>query len=63
MTVEPLRLSLPVACAPAHAFRAWTERIDSWWPRSHSESGDPSLTVVIEARLGGRIFERTSAGT
>lgn len=62
MSTEPLELRFTVACPPAHAFRTWAERTSLWWPRGHSVSGDPDLTVTIEPRPGGRIFERTPAG-
>jgi Activator of Hsp90 ATPase homolog 1-like protein len=56
-----IRLSFEVACSPEHAFATWTERIDAWWPRSHSVSGG-TAQVMLEPRLGGRLFERTPAG-
>jgi Activator of Hsp90 ATPase homolog 1-like protein len=59
--IEPLRLSFELACSQEHAFSTWTERIGDWWPRSHSVSGDPAR-VVLEPRLGGRLFERTATG-
>ena len=58
--IEPLRVELVVDCPPEHAFAVWTEHIDLWWPRSHTVSGDP-LRVVLEPRVGGRLFERTVA--
>jgi uncharacterized protein YndB with AHSA1/START domain len=45
-----------------HAFEVWATRTSLWWPHSHSRSGDPGLTVTIEPRPGGRIYERTPAG-
>lgn len=60
--IEPLRLSYDVACSPEHAFRTWTGRFGTWWPRGHSVSGDPEA-VVLEPRVGGRIYERTADGT
>jgi Activator of Hsp90 ATPase homolog 1-like protein len=59
--IEPLRIELELDCAPAHAFHTWTDRLSTWWPRGHSVSGDP-VAVVLEPRVGGRIFERTSSG-
>jgi len=59
---EPLRLSFEVECPAPHAFRTWTAGIARWWPPSHSVSADPGLAVVLEGRVGGRIFERTPAG-
>ena len=59
--IEPLRIEFDVDCSPEHAFSVWTARIDLWWPRSHTATGDPAL-VVLEPRVGGRLFERTVDG-
>jgi hypothetical protein len=60
--IEPIRLEFEVACPADHAFEVWTSRIGEWWPADHSVSAEADLTVVLEGRPGGRIFERTSAG-
>jgi hypothetical protein len=60
--LDPLTLQFEVGCPPEHAFRVWTADISSWWPADHSVSGEPGLTVVLEGRPGGRIYERTAAG-
>lgn len=62
MTIEPLRMSFVVDCPVDHAYETWTTNTASWWPASHTMSGDPNPTVIIEAEPGGRIFERTSEG-
>jgi uncharacterized protein YndB with AHSA1/START domain len=59
----PLHLSFEVGCSAAHAFETWTARISQWWPADHSFSGEQGLTVVLEPRPGGRIYERTVDGT
>ena len=61
--IEPLRLSFEVSCPVDHAFDVWTAKIARWWPADHSVSGENGLLVVLEGRPGGRIFERTAAGT
>jgi uncharacterized protein YndB with AHSA1/START domain len=61
--IEPLRLSYEIDCPAEHAFDVWTTRISAWWPSGHSASGDPDTRVMLEPRLGGRIFERTPDGT
>jgi uncharacterized protein YndB with AHSA1/START domain len=61
--VEPLTLEFTVACAPERAFDLWATRTSAWWPASHSVSGEPDLTVTFEPHPGGRIYERTPAGT
>jgi uncharacterized protein YndB with AHSA1/START domain len=57
----PLRISFDVECPAVHAFDVWTSKIATWWPRDHTVSGDPEK-IVLENGLGGRIYERTSAG-
>src|SRR5713226_3381223 len=60
--IEPLRYSFEVHCPVEHAFNVWTARTSHWWPKSSTISQAEGLEVVLEARPGGRIFERTSAG-
>lgn len=59
---EPLRMSFEVGCGQAHAFDVWTNRIDLWWPADHTATGEDGLTITLEPRLGGRIFQRDPAG-
>lgn len=61
--IEPIRISIEVDCPIEHAFDVWTRRIDSWWPADHTVSGEASSVIVLEARQGGRIYERLSGGT
>ena len=60
--IEPIRLSFDVDCPVDHAFQVWTARIDQWWPSDHTVSAEADLTVVMEPRPGGRIFERQASG-
>ena len=59
--IEPLRLDIDLACSAEHAFATWTERFAHWWPPGHTVSGDPAA-IILEPRLGGRIYERTHDG-
>jgi uncharacterized protein YndB with AHSA1/START domain len=60
--IEPLRLSFQVDCTPPHAFGVWTGRIGQWWPTDHSVSAERDLDIILEPRVGGRLFERTATG-
>ena len=60
--IEPLRLSFDVACPMEHAFQVWTAKISHWWPADHTVSGAPDAEIVLEGRVGGRIFERAASG-
>jgi len=57
----PLRMSFDVACSVGHAFRVWTSGIASWWPPDHTVTGR-AAAVVLQAGVGGRIYERTGDG-
>ncbi|MDQ2837939.1 MAG: SRPBCC domain-containing protein [Actinomycetota bacterium] len=57
----PLRMSFEVACSVEHAFAVWTARIDAWWPADHTVTGRPTR-VVLEAGVGGRIYECDAEG-
>jgi hypothetical protein len=59
---EPIRVDFTVGCTAAEAFDTWTRKISIWWPVQHTRSRDRGTTVVIEPRVGGRMFERTSTG-
>ncbi len=57
-----VRKSATVTLPLEEAFALFTERIDAWWPRTHSIHGDEVSEVVWETRAGGRLFERTRDG-
>jgi hypothetical protein len=61
-TVTPLRLSVHLACSAEHAFHVWTARIAAWWPPEHRATAETQTEVILEPRLGGRLFERTLSG-
>jgi hypothetical protein len=58
--VEPLRRSMRVRCPIEHAFLAFTDRIDQWWPPGHRRFEGSRL--FLEAVAGGRFFERSPGG-
>lgn len=63
MTLEPIHQTVTVHCGIAHAFDVFTTRMGDWWPaRGHSMGEDQIETIVIEGRVGGRIFERWRNG-
>jgi uncharacterized protein YndB with AHSA1/START domain len=60
--IEPIQIAFEVDASSDHAFATWTQRIGMWWPADHTVSGQDGLEIVLEPRVGGRIFERTTAG-
>jgi hypothetical protein len=61
--MEPIVVEFDVMTSPQHAFDVWTSKPSMWWPRSHTLTQDPDLTVVFEGFAGGRIYERESDGS
>ena len=57
---DPLRITFDVACPADHAFEVWTSDFGTWWPRDHTVTGRGD--VVLEGRVGGRIYERAADG-
>lgn len=61
MSTDPLVIEFEVGVGPEHAFDAWTRRCATWWPRSHTISGDPAA-ITFEPGPGGRIVEHAEDG-
>ena len=58
-----VRKSVVVNAPIAHTFKIFTERFDSWWPRTHHIGKVEPYTAIMEPRVGGRWFERGADGT
>jgi uncharacterized protein YndB with AHSA1/START domain len=56
-----VRKSIVVEAPREHVFRVFTERFDTWWPRSHHIGKEP-FEAMIEPRAGGLWFERDGDG-
>jgi uncharacterized protein YndB with AHSA1/START domain len=62
MAPDVVRRTIVVRCGQSAAFQVFTAQLDRWWPKSHSRSGNPDTTVLLEQRVGGRLYERTPDG-
>jgi uncharacterized protein YndB with AHSA1/START domain len=60
--IEPLRIAFDVGAPQDHAFDTYTRGIGRWWPADHTHTGRADLSIELEGRVGGRIFERTPEG-
>jgi uncharacterized protein YndB with AHSA1/START domain len=58
-----VRKSVVINAPLAHAFTVFTERFDSWWPRTHHIGKVEPFTAVLEPSEGGRWFERGADGS
>jgi len=63
ITIAPVRKSIRVSAAQAHAFEVFTAGLGRWWPRTASIGKGPMKTAVMEPRLGGRWYELSEDGS
>jgi hypothetical protein len=63
MEGTPVRRSVIVRASADHAFRVFTEGIDTWWPRSHHIGKSPMKKTIVEGRVGGRCYSEQIDGT
>jgi len=60
----PVRQSVLVRCARAHAFETFVARMGTWWPVNPFSAGkDRVRDVTVERRVGGRVYETWADGT
>ncbi|HWL97867.1 MAG TPA: SRPBCC family protein [Nocardioidaceae bacterium] len=55
-------VTVTVAAPLEKAFTVFTERFDTWWPYSHHLGNSDLEVAVLEPRVGGRWYERTTDG-
>jgi uncharacterized protein YndB with AHSA1/START domain len=61
--LPPVRVGVDVPCPPDEAFRKFTSGISEWWPlEEHSVGGAETERCTLEAKVGGRLYERTRDG-
>jgi uncharacterized protein YndB with AHSA1/START domain len=62
-TIEAVRHSVTVPLTREQAFGLFVDQFSSWWPReSHHISKAPTSVGLVEARPGGRWYERDENG-
>lgn len=58
---DPFETSITLACNAEHAFDAFIEKVDLWWPKSHRRFENSSFS--LDARAGGKLVERADDGS
>ena len=57
-----VRVEITVNAPVERAFRVFTERCDSWWPRVYRLGSSERAALVIEPHESGRWYERGADG-
>lgn len=64
--IAPVVKTVTLRRAAADAFRAFVHETDKWWPlATHAlspENNTKAIALVVEPRVGGRMYERTEDG-
>jgi Activator of Hsp90 ATPase homolog 1-like protein len=60
-TLADIKKSVTVDASLETAFETFTTGMASWWPTGSHRLFDDG-TIVFEARVGGRVYERNAAG-
>ena len=61
--IQPVVVAIDVRRGIEEAFRVFTAEIGAWWPvADHSVDPDRVEAVVLEAGVGGRLYERWHDG-
>jgi uncharacterized protein YndB with AHSA1/START domain len=59
----PVRRSITVKTSVEHAFRVFTDGLDTWWPRTHHIGKSPMTKAIVEPFVGGRCYSEQADGT
>jgi uncharacterized protein YndB with AHSA1/START domain len=57
-----VRKSVRVKASVEHAFSVFVEKMETWWPATHHIGKTPFEAIFVEPRVGGRWYERNTAG-
>jgi uncharacterized protein YndB with AHSA1/START domain len=58
-----VRESIVVNAPAERAFKVFTEDMQSWWPKEHHILESELAEMVVEPRVGGRIYDRGTDGS
>ena len=62
-TSTAVRTETLVEAPIERAFKVFTEEMESWWDPDHHLGDAPLAEMVVERRVGGRIFDRLTDGS
>ena len=62
--LSPLVFTVAVPQSVDDAFKLFTEKVGTWWPKAtHSIGEDRAADVIFDGREEGRLYERLDDGT
>ncbi len=61
--IAPIKKEILVDASQETAFKVFTEKIDSWWPRTHHIGKTPMTELVLEPGINGRWYSKHEDGS
>ncbi|WPU91554.1 SRPBCC family protein [Mucilaginibacter sabulilitoris] len=61
--IPNIKKELVVNAAQQTCFEAFTQKMDTWWPRTHHVGKCPMTEMVLEAGQGGRWYSKHEDGS
>lgn len=61
--IEPIRKEIMVEASQEVAFKVFTEKMDTWWPRTHHIGKAPMTEQILEAKPNGRWYATHEDGS
>jgi uncharacterized protein YndB with AHSA1/START domain len=62
-TIPAIQATISVGVPIERAFRVFTARFDTWWPREYHIGSAEMAEAILEPREGGRWYERGADGS
>jgi Activator of Hsp90 ATPase homolog 1-like protein len=62
-TTTDVRREITVAVTPERAFDLFANHMTEWWPAEHHLATSPVVAMIIEPRVGGRLYDRCEDGS
>ena len=62
-TSTDVRRQITVATSPQRAFELFTNHMQQWWPPEHHVAAAPVVAMIVEPRVGGRLYDRCEDGS
>jgi uncharacterized protein YndB with AHSA1/START domain len=62
-TSTDVRREITVATSPQRAFELFTNHMQEWWPAEHHVATASVVAMIVEPRVGGRLYDRCEDGS
>jgi uncharacterized protein YndB with AHSA1/START domain len=62
-TSTDVRCEITVAASPQRVFELFINHMHEWWHAEHHVATSPLVAMIVEPRVGGRLYDRCGDGS